>query len=137
MKKEFKIYSETDFAEPVKYILNLNKSKILIFQGDLGIGKTTFIKYFCLEIGVIDIVTSPTFPIINEYITQQNESVFHFDFYRLDSIKDVIDIGTEMYLSSGKFCFIEWPDLVKTLLPDNFISISMSFEDDCRLIKIS
>ncbi|OUV57286.1 MAG: tRNA (adenosine(37)-N6)-threonylcarbamoyltransferase complex ATPase subunit type 1 TsaE [Flavobacteriales bacterium TMED113] len=137
MKKEFKIYSETDFAEPVKYILNLNKSKILIFQGDLGIGKTTFIKYFCLEIGVIDIVTSPTFPIINEYITQGNESVFHFDFYRLDSIKDVIDIGTEMYLSSGKFCFIEWPDLVKTLLPDNFISISMSFEDDCRLIKIS
>ncbi len=137
MKKEFKIYSETDFVEPVKYILNLNKSKILIFQGDLGIGKTTFIKYFCLEIGVIDIVTSPTFPIINEYITQGNESVFHFDFYRLDSIKDVIDIGTEMYLSSGKFCFIEWPDLVKTLLPDNFISISMSFEDDCRLIKIS
>ena len=137
MKKEFKIYSETDFAEPVKYILNLNKNKILIFQGDLGIGKTTFIKYFCLEIGVIDIVTSPTFPIINEYITQGNESVFHFDFYRLDSIKDVIDIGTEMYLSSGKFCFIEWPDLVKTLLPDNFISISMSFEDDCRLIKIS
>ena len=109
-------------------------NKIFIFQGDLGVGKTTFIKYFCMQLEIVDNVTSPTFPIINEHINNKNESIFHFDFYRLDALKDVREIGAEMYLNSGNYCFfIEWPDLIKNYLPDNYVSISMFFEDDYRL----
>ena len=136
MKTEFKIYSEACLIEVAKYILDNTNDKIFIFQGDLGVGKTTFIKYFCIQLEIVDNVTSPTFPIINEYINNKNESIFHFDFYRLDALKDVREIGAEMYLNSGNYCFIEWPDLIKNYLPDNYVSISMFFQDDYRLIKI-
>ena len=99
MKTEFKIYSEACLIEVAKYILDNTNDKIFIFQGDLGVGKTTFIKYFCIQLEIVDNVTSPTFPIINEYINNQNESIFHFDFYRLDDLKDVREIGAEMYLN--------------------------------------
>ena len=136
MKTEFKIYSEACLIEVAKYILDNTNDKIFIFQGDLGVGKTTFIKYFCIQLEIVDNVTSPTFPIINEYINNKNESIFHFDFYRLDALKDVREIVAEMYLNSGNYCFIEWPDLIKNYLPDNYVSISMFFEEDYRLVKI-
>jgi len=85
---------------------------------------------------VNDIVNSPTFSIVNEYLTNSNEKIFHFDFYRLENKKDAIDIGCEMYFDSGNYCFIEWPELIKQLLPQNFINISINYVDDYRLVRI-
>ncbi len=100
--------------------------RIFAFYGQMGAGKTTFIKAICSELGVSDIVQSPTFSIINEYKTLAGESVFHFDFYRIRSIIEVFDIGYEDYLYSGNYCFIEWPELVESLLPENTVRIYIS-----------
>ena len=136
MKKTFKVYSEKDLIKVTRNIKRIYPQRVFAISGELGVGKTTFIKYFCLELGVIDIVSSPTFSIVNEYLTNNNENIFHFDFYRLDSIKEAIDIGAEMYFNSSNYCFIEWPGLVQKLLPKNFVSISIDYVDDYRLIKI-
>ncbi len=100
--------------------------RVFAFYGQMGAGKTTFIKAICSELGVSDIVQSPTFSIINEYKTKAGESVFHFDFYRIRSIIEVFDIGYEDYLYSGNYCFIEWPELVESLLPENTVRIYIS-----------
>lgn len=89
---------------------------VFCFHGEMGVGKTTFIKSFCRKMGVKDEVQSPTFSIVNEYETLKNEPVFHFDFYRLKSEEEAYDLGYEQYLYSGYFCFIEWPEKVKSLL---------------------
>ena len=136
MKKTFKVYSEKDLIKVTRNIKRIYPQRVFAISGELGVGKTTFIKYFCLELGVIDVVSSPTFSIVNEYLTNNNENIFHFDFYRLDSIKEAIEIGAEMYFNSSNYCFIEWPGLVKKLLPKNFVSISIDYVDDYRLIKI-
>jgi len=136
MKKTFKVYSEEDLIEVVRVIKKTYNQRVFAISGELGIGKTTFIKYFCVELGVIDVVNSPTFSIVNEYLNDQNEKIFHFDFYRLEDIKEAIDIGSEMYFNSANYCFIEWPNLIETLLPDNHISISINYIDDYRLVKI-
>ena len=136
MKKIFKVFSETDLIQVARAIKRTYAHRVFAISGELGVGKTTFIKYFCLELGVIDIVSSPTFSIVNEYLTNNNENIFHFDFYRLDSIKEAIDIGTEMYFNSSNYCFIEWPGLVQELLPKNIVSISIDYVNDYRLIKI-
>ena len=136
MKKKFKVYSEEDLIEVVRVIKKLYNQRIFAISGEIGVGKTTFIKYFCKELGVRDLVNSPTFSIVNEYLKDNNEKIFHFDFYRLDSIKEAIDIGSEMYFNSGNYCFIEWPKLINELLPENYISISINYFDDYRLVKI-
>jgi tRNA threonylcarbamoyladenosine biosynthesis protein TsaE len=100
--------------------------RVFAFYGQMGAGKTTFIKAICSELGVSDIVQSPTFSIINEYKTKAGELVFHFDFYRIRSIIEVFDIGYEDYLYSGNYCFIEWPELVESLLPENTVRIYIS-----------
>jgi len=136
MKQYFKVYSEKDFIKVVRTIKKIYNQKIFAISGELGVGKTTFIKYFCLKLGVNDIVNSPTFSIVNEYLTNSNEKIFHFDFYRLENKKDAIDIGCEMYFDSGNYCFIEWPELIKQLIPQNFINISINYVDDYRLVRI-
>ena len=136
MRKYFKVYSEKDLIKVVRAIKKKYNQKIFTISGELGVGKTTFIKYFCLELGVNDIVNSPTFSIVNEYLTNSDENIFHFDFYRLESEKDAIDIGCEMYFDSGNYCFIEWPELIKKLLPQNCINISINYVDDYRLVRI-
>ena len=136
MKQYFKVYSEKDLIKVVRAIKKIYNQKIFAISGELGVGKTTFIKYFCLELGVSDIVNSPTFSIVNEYLTNSDENIFHFDFYRLENEKDAIDIGCEMYFDSGNYCFIEWPELIKKLLPQNCINISINYVDDYRLVRI-
>jgi len=136
MKKIFKVFSEKDLIQVVRIIKKTCAHRVFAISGELGVGKTTFIKYFCLELGVIDIVSSPTFSIVNEYLTNNNEKIFHFDFYRLDSVKEAMDIGVEMYFNSDNYCFIEWPGLVKELLPQNIVSISINYVDDYRLVKM-
>jgi tRNA threonylcarbamoyladenosine biosynthesis protein TsaE len=105
-------------------------SRVFAFFGSMGAGKTTFIKAICAELGVEDIVQSPTFSIINEYKTRSGESIYHFDFYRIKKIGEVFDIGYEDYLYSGNYCFIEWPELIGPLLPDDTIRVHISGETD-------
>jgi tRNA threonylcarbamoyladenosine biosynthesis protein TsaE len=91
--------------------------RIFAFYGQMGAGKTTFIKALCEQLHVIDYVTSPTFALVNEYQTADMKSVFHLDFYRIKNIQEAFDIGYEEYFWSGDYCFIEWPELIETLLP--------------------
>ena len=92
----------------------------------MGAGKTTFIKAICRVIGVVDVVQSPTFSIINEYKTPGGESVYHFDFYRIKKTEEAFDIGYEDYIYSGSYCFIEWPELIAELLPPETIRVTLS-----------
>ena len=99
--------------------------KLFIFEGDMGAGKTTFIKEICLALGVTDLVSSPTFSIVNEYLSDQG-SLYHFDFYRIKNLQEAYDIGYEDYFYSGSICLIEWPEKVAELLPPAYIKVSIS-----------
>lgn len=107
---------------------------IFAFNGKMGAGKTTLIKAFCEELGVEEVVTSPTFALINEYSGKDNKPIYHFDFYRIKNINEVFDIGYEEYFYSDNYCFIEWPEMVLELLPDSFVYISIKEENSGRRI---
>jgi tRNA threonylcarbamoyladenosine biosynthesis protein TsaE len=109
-----------------RFLSEMGNNKIFAFYGEMGTGKTTFIKAVCEEMGVCEIVTSPTFAIINEYHTDKGEVVYHFDFYRIDKLEEVFDFGCEDYFYSGNVCFIEWPELVEPLLPPDTVKISIT-----------
>lgn len=100
--------------------------RVFAFYGEMGAGKTTFIKALCSELGVPDIIQSPTFAIINEYRRQNGEPVYHFDFYRIKKLEEAYDIGYEDYLYSGCYCFIEWPELIEELLPAGTVRVTIT-----------
>lgn len=111
-------------------------NRIFIFYGDMGAGKTTLIKSLCKQLGSNDNITSPTFSIVNQY-NGAGTTIYHFDFYRLKNEHEALDIGFEEYLYSGNYCFIEWPEKIPNLLPDNFISITIKvLEDNIRQISL-
>ena len=112
-------------------------TRIFAFYGQMGSGKTTFIKALCHEMGVTDTVTSPTFTLINEYRRPGGLPVFHFDFYRIKDISEVLDFGIEEYFDSNSPCFMEWPELIEPLLPPETLRISITVMDDgSRVIGI-
>ena len=98
-------------------------SRVFAFYGKMGAGKTTFIKEICRYLGVVDVVTSPTFALINEYMTEEEASVFHFDFYRIEKIAEAMDIGFEEYVYSGDYCLIEWPEKIAGILPEDMVRV--------------
>lgn len=100
--------------------------KIFAFYGAMGSGKTTFIKALCSELGAVDIVSSPTFTLVNEYKTTRGESIFHIDFYRIKKQEEVYDFGIEEYLTGESWCFMEWPELVEEILPDDIVKVRIS-----------
>jgi tRNA threonylcarbamoyladenosine biosynthesis protein TsaE len=111
--------------------------KIFAFYGEMGSGKTTIIKSICHSLGAIDTVTSPTFTIDNEYKTSRGESLYHIDFYRIKKPDEVFDFGAEEYLSSGSYCFMEWPELVEWILPEDTVKVRITVRDDeQRLLDI-
>lgn len=112
-----------------------NGQKFFIFEGEMAAGKTTFIKAFCEVIGVKDVVSSPTFSIVNEY--ESNDGlVYHFDFYRLKNQQEAYDIGYEEYFYSGNYCLVEWPSKIEELLPDQFVKVQITVTDkDERLFN--
>jgi len=119
-----------------EFVSAMGDNRIFAFYGGMGVGKTTFIKAVCEELGVEDVVNSPTFAIVNEYLDGGGNPVYHFDFYRIKSEREVFDIGFDEYLDSGNLCFIEWPELVEKFLPDETIRVCVSEENDgIRTIK--
>ncbi len=104
--------------------------RVFALYGKMGAGKTTFIQAICSSLGSDDNVTSPTFAIINEYKTADLSSIFHFDFYRIEDIEEAYDLGYEDYIYSGNYCFIEWPEMIESLLPENIIEVKIEVLDD-------
>lgn len=104
--------------------------KVWLFNGAMGVGKTTFIKELCQAMGVEDTIASPTYSIVNEYQTGEGEPVFHFDFYRINDETEAMDIGAEDYFYSGNLCFIEWPERIPSLIPEKYLKIDMSITPD-------
>lgn len=140
MKKEFHINSVEGLSEVSDYLLSQRDcSDVVAFYGPMGAGKTTLIKNLCHRMGVTDEVNSPTFAIVNEYVTDEGESVYHFDFYRIKKLEEAYDIGYENYFYSGNLCLIEWPELIEPLLPEHClrVDIRLGATDDERIINIT
>ena len=109
----------------VKHFFETNPNKVVLFNGLMGAGKTTFIKALCKHLGVKDVTTSPTFSLVNDYQTPEGKSIYHFDLYRINSEIEALDMGIEEYLYSGNCCFIEWPEKIPNLLPEKFTTVNI------------
>ncbi|PID68309.1 MAG: tRNA (adenosine(37)-N6)-threonylcarbamoyltransferase complex ATPase subunit type 1 TsaE [Flavobacteriia bacterium] len=113
------------------------KHKIVLFDAPMGVGKTTFIKSLAKAMKVVDTVNSPTFALVNEYRTEDDDIVYHFDCYRLKNEEEALNIGIEDYFDSGSFCLIEWPEKIAGLIPDDVTTIKISVnEDGTRVLDI-
>ena len=134
----FKINSiETIHDTARQFLGEIGTSKVLAFYGKMGAGKTTFIKAICEELGVADVITSPTFAIVNEYTDGKGEPVYHFDFYRIKKHDEVYDMGFEDYVDSGSLCLMEWPELIEEILPSDTIKVTISEQPDgTRLVEM-
>ncbi len=135
---EIRINSLAEINEAAKtFIENMGDSKVFAFYGKMGAGKTTFIKAICEELGVDDVITSPTFAIVNEYQSSTTgDSIFHFDFYRIKKLEEVYDMGYEDYFYGGSLCFLEWPELIDELLPEDAKKITIEeTENGGRVVK--
>ena len=111
-------------------IISSVKNKTLLFYGEMGVGKTTLIKEICRQLGILDNISSPTFSLVNEYQTSEEEKVFHFDFYRIEQEEEAFDIGIEEYFDSDAWCLVEWPENIENLLPLGAAQIHLSILDD-------
>ena len=135
---EIKINSLADINEAAKqFIKNMGDGKVFAFYGKMGAGKTTFIKAVCEELGVDDVFTSPTFAIVNEYQSATTgDSIYHFDFYRIKKLEEVYDMGYEDYFYSGSLCFLEWPELIDDLLPEDATKVTIeATEEGGRVVR--
>ena len=132
-------------ASAREFIQHMGEARVFAFYGKMGAGKTTFVKAICEELGVEDVITSPTFAIINEYSIDNHDvqrstfnvqRIYHFDFYRIKKLEEVYDMGYEDYFYSGALCFIEWPELIEEILPDDAVRVSIiEQQDGSRLVK--
>jgi len=130
-------YTLQELPETAKEILQFSKHKIFLFYGEMGVGKTTLIKEITKQLTVVDTVSSPTFSLVNEYRTRNNEKVYHFDFYRIDTEDEALDMGIEEYFYSNCLCLIEWPNKVENLLPLKSVNITISkINDQQRTIEL-
>lgn len=120
-----------------QFVACMGARKVFAFYGGMGAGKTTFIKAVCEELGVEDVINSPTFAIVNEYVDGRGEPVYHFDFYRIKDAREVQDMGYEDYVYSGCVCFMEWPELIENLLPDDAVKVIIEEEaDGSRTVRL-
>jgi tRNA threonylcarbamoyladenosine biosynthesis protein TsaE len=110
--------------------------KVCLFKGEMGSGKTTFIKAVCEALGVTDTISSPTYSLVNEYETKDSQLIYHFDFYRITAEHEALDMGYEDYLYSGAWCFIEWPERISNLLPQNTVQVNISVQNSQRIITL-
>ena len=128
---EITIKSLDTIQEAAKEFINrMGEGKVFAFYGKMGAGKTTFIKALCGTLGVKDVITSPTFSLINEYTDGKGNSIYHFDFYRIKKLEEVYDMGYEDYFYSGNLCLLEWPELIEEILPENVIKVTIEEQAD-------
>ena len=130
-------YSLKELPKIASEIIKTVANRTILVYGNMGVGKTTLIKEIVKQLEVEDTVSSPTFSLVNEYHSQKGEKIYHFDFYRIEHENEALDIGIEDYLYNNDWCFIEWPEKVKNLLPLNAVEIYLSLNDDgTRSIEI-
>lgn len=130
-KKIIEIKSIDDYPAAAREFINsMNNNRIFAFYGSMGAGKTTFIKSVCEAMGVEDAINSPTFAIVNEYEDSKQNTIYHFDFYRIKNITEVYNMGYEEYLYSDAYCFIEWPELIEELLPEESVAVMIEEGSD-------
>jgi len=125
-----KNYSLEELPAIAKEIIKTSKQKVLLFYGEMGVGKTTLIKEIVKQLGSLDTVSSPTFSLVNEYHTTNGEKVYHCDFYRINNENEALDIGVEEYFYSDSWCLVEWPDKVENLVPLNSVTITITSNSD-------
>lgn len=119
-----------------QFIAAMEDNTVFAFYGSMGAGKTTFVKAICQVLGVEDVINSPTFAIVNEYRSQTDELIYHFDFYRIKKLDEVYDMGYEDYFYCGALCFIEWPELIEELLPLDAVKVNITEQvDGLRLVQ--
>lgn len=137
--KQYKVNTLSDLQTIAEALLvDFKSNKVIAFYGEMGVGKTTLIKELCKVLGVEDVANSPTFSIVNEYLSNNKEAVYHFDFYRIEEEDEVFDLGYEDYFYSDSYCFIEWPEKIPNLLPDNVVKVTLGLdEENNRLISIA
>lgn len=119
-----------------QFVDEMGDNKLFAFYGKMGAGKTTFIKAVCEQLGVTDVINSPTFAIVNEYLDGEGMPIYHFDFYRIKRPAEVMDIGFEDYVGSDCVCFMEWPELIGEYLPEETVKVYIEeMEDGSRIVK--
>lgn len=123
-------YTSKDLSDIAGQLLDTIPSKIWLFYGEMGSGKTTLIKALAKQLGVIDVTSSPTFSLVNEYASASGKTIYHFDFYRIKNENEALDIGIEDYFYDNSYCFIEWPDKIENLLPLNAVAIYITVNSD-------
>lgn len=137
MKLFLELPSLKELPAVSRQVIQLAQGKrIFAFHGEMGAGKTTLIKAICAELGVADAVSSPTFSIVNEYHTADSKRLFHFDFYRIKTETEAYDMGYEEYFYSGAYCFVEWPEMIPSLLPENTVHITITKQGEQRLLAV-
>ena len=135
---EILVKNESELTSAAKSLINFaGEVKVWIFKGEMGAGKTTFIRYICQELEVVENVSSPTFSIINEYSCKNGELVYHFDFYRIEKEQEAVDIGCEEYFYSGNICLVEWPEKILNLVPEPKIEVTIVSDGVNRKITFS
>ena len=128
----YDISSFNELSSVALKLLRLTDNRIFALYGKIGAGKTTLVKNMCSHLNVIDTVSSPTFSIVNEYMTRDNKQIFHFDFYRINNLEEIEKLGLDFYLSSGSYCFIEWPEIAVPLLPFGYKSLKIIQNNQSR-----
>ncbi len=136
MNFDLKNLSDIDVAAQA-FVQAMGDRKVFAFYGEMGVGKTTFIKAVCSVLGVNETISSPTFAIVNEYTKADGKPIYHFDFYRIKKLEEVYDLGYEDYFYSGNISFIEWPELIESLLPEDVVKVQIvPGENEERFISI-
>ncbi len=135
--KKYILHTLSDLTITAKeFLFDFSSSRIFAFHGELGAGKTTFIKALCTQLGVKDAMSSPSFSLVNEYHDAKGNTVYHFDLYRLKSVEEALDIGMEEYLYSGNYCFVEWPERAGAIYPEGTIHVRIVDEQGGRIISV-
>tara|TARA_B100000768_G_scaffold52781_1_gene51304 strand:- start:552 stop:977 length:426 start_codon:yes stop_codon:yes gene_type:complete len=134
--KKIIINSIKELDQIASEIISFSQFKKILFFGDMGVGKTTIITSLCKYLNVIDQISSPTFSIINEYLTNDNSKVLHFDMYRLKNKEEVFDLGFEDYIDNDYYCFVEWPEIISEFIPNNYLEIKILIENKNRVLLL-